>query len=184
MGDNLYSDSVLALNGDSGELDGYFQFTPHDVHDWDAIQIPILADLEFDGEMRKVMMWANRNAFYYTLDRETGEFLLGKPYARQTWAEGLDENGRPIRVPGTSPTYEGVVVAPSIGGGTNWWSAAYSPRTELYYVNAYDGEQKYFKRDEDYVEGERFTGGGGENVLPQEAYQLSLIHISEPTRPY
>ena len=121
MGDNLYSDSVLALNGDSGELDWYFQFTPHDVHDWDAIQIPILADLEFDGEMRKVMMWANRNAFYYTLDRETGEFLLGKPYARQTWAEGLDENGRPIRVPGTSPTYEGVVVAPSIGGGTNWW---------------------------------------------------------------
>tara|TARA_B100001123_G_scaffold88413_1_gene101629 strand:+ start:783 stop:2414 length:1632 start_codon:yes stop_codon:yes gene_type:complete len=181
MGDNLYSDSVLALNGDSGELDWYFQFTPHDVHDWDAIQIPILADLEFDGEMRKVMMWANRNAFYYTLDRETGEFLLGKPYARQTWAEGLDENGRPIRVPGTSPTYEGVVVAPSIGGGTNWWSAAYSPRTELYYVNAYDGEQKYFKRDEDYVEGERFTGGGGENVLPQEAYQSAIRAIDPRT---
>ena len=181
MGDNLYSDSVLALNGDSGELDWYFQFTPHDVHDWDAIQIPILAALEFDGEMRKVMMWANRNAFYYTLDRETGEFLLGKPYARQTWAEGLDENGRPIRVPGTSPTYEGVVVAPSIGGGTNWWSAAYSPRTELYYVNAYDGEQKYFKRDEDYVEGERFTGGGGENVLPQEAYQSAIRAIDPRT---
>ena len=181
MGDNLYSDSVLALNGDSGELDWYFQFTPHDVHDWDAIQIPILADLEFDGEMRKVMMWAYRNAFYYTLDRETGEFLLGKPYARQTWAEGLDENGRPIRVPGTSPTYEGVVVAPSIGGGTNWWSAAYSPRTELYYVNAYDGEQKYFKRDEDYVEGERFTGGGGENVLPQEAYQSAIRAIDPRT---
>lgn len=181
MGDNLYSDSVLALDGDSGELDWYFQFTPHDVHDWDAIQVPILADLEFDGEMRKVMMWANRNAFYYTLDRETGEFLIGKPYARQTWAEGLDENGRPIRVPGTSPTYEGVVVAPSIGGGTNWWSAAYSPRTELYYVNAYDGEQKYFKRDEDYVEGERFTGGGGENVLPQEAYQSAIRAIDPRT---
>ena len=181
MGDNLYSDSVLALNGDSGELDWYFQFTPHDVHDWDAIQIPILADLEFDGEMRKVMMWANRNAFYYTLDRETGEFLIGKPYARQTWAEGLDENGRPIRVPGTSPTEEGVVVAPSIGGGTNWWSAAYSPRTELYYVNAYDGEQKYFKRDEDYVEGERFTGGGGENVLPQDAYQSAIRAIDPRT---
>ena len=181
MGDNLYSDSVLALDGDSGELDWYFQFTPHDVHDWDAIQVPILADLEFDGEMRKVMMWANRNAFYYTLDRETGEFLIGKPYARQTWAEGLDENGRPIRVPGTSPTYEGVVVAPSIGGGTNWWSAAYSPRTELYYVNAYDGEQKYFKRDEDYVEGERFTGGGGENVLPQDAYQSAIRAIDPRT---
>lgn len=181
MGDNLYSDSALALNGDSGELEWYFQFTPHDVHDWDAIQVPILADLEFDGEMRKVMMWANRNAFYYTIDRETGEFLIGKPYAKQTWAEGLDENGRPIRIPDTFPTEEGVVVAPSIGGGTNWWSPAYSPRTELFYVNAYDGEQKYFKRDEDYVEGERFTGGGGENVLPQDAYQSAIRAIDPRT---
>ena len=181
MGDNLYSDSALALNGDSGDLEWYFQFTPHDVHDWDAIQVPILADLEFDGEMRKVMMWANRNAFYYTIDRETGEFLIGKPYANQTWTEGLDENGRPIRVPGTSPTEEGVVVAPSIGGATNWWSPAYSPRTELFYVNAYDGEQKYFKRDEDYVEGERFTGGGGENVLPQDAYQSAIRAIDPRT---
>lgn len=181
MGDNLYSDSALALNGDSGDLEWYFQFTPHDVHDWDAIQVPILADLEFDGEMRKVMMWANRNAFYYTIDRETGEFLIGKPYAKQTWAEGLDENGRPIRIPDTFPTEEGVVVAPSIGGGTNWWSPAYSPRTELFYVNAYDGEQKYFKRDEDYVEGERFTGGGGENVLPQDAYQSAIRAIDPRT---
>jgi alcohol dehydrogenase (cytochrome c) len=181
MGDNLYSDSALALNGDSGELEWYFQFTPHDEHDWDAIQVPILADLEFDGEMRKVMMWANRNAFYYTLDRETGEFLIGKPYARQTWAKGLDENGRPIRAPGTLPTEEGVVVSPSIGGATNWWSPAYSPRTELFYVNAYDGEQKFFKRDEDYVEGERFTGGGGESVLPQDAYQSAIRAIDPRT---
>ena len=101
LGDNLYSDSALALNGTTGNLEWYFQFTPWDVHDWDAIQVPILADLEIDGEMRKVMMWANRNAFYYTLDRETGEFLVGKPFAKQTWAEGLDENGRPIRVPDT-----------------------------------------------------------------------------------
>ena len=181
MGDNLYSDSALALNGNTGELEWYFQFTPHDEHDWDAIQVPILADLEFDGEMRKVMMWANRNAFYYTLDRETGEFLIGKPYAKQTWAEGLDENGRPIRVPGMLPTEDGVVVSPSIGGGTNWWSPAYSPRTELFYVNAYDGEQKFFKRDEDYVEGERFTGGGGESVLPQDAYQSAIRAIDPRT---
>ena len=95
LGDNLYSDSVLALDGTSGNMDWYFQFTPHDVHDWDAIQVPILADIEYEGRTRKVMMWANRNAFYYTLDRETGEFLVGKPYALQTWAEGLDETGRP-----------------------------------------------------------------------------------------
>ena len=179
LGDNLYSDSVLALDGGTGEMAWYFQFTPHDVHDWDAIQVPILADLEFDGAVRKVMMWANRNGFYYTLDRETGEFLVGKAYALQTWAEGLDENGRPIRVPNMEPTYEGVVVSPSIGGATNWWSPAYSPVTELFYVNAYDGEQKFFKRDEDYEEGEQYTGGGGENVKPVETY-FSAIRALEP----
>ena len=86
-GDNLYSDSAIAVDADSGELKWYFQFTPWDVHDWDAIQVPILADLNFNGEPRKLMLWANRNAFYYTLDREDGEFLVGTPYARQNWAE-------------------------------------------------------------------------------------------------
>ena len=148
MGDNLYADSALALDGDTGEMAWFFQFTPHDVHDWDAIQVPILADIEFEGETRKVMMWANRNAFYYTLDRETGEFLVGKPFARQTWAEGLDENGRPIRAPDTFPTVEGTVVSPTVTGGTNWWSPAYNPRTGLFYVNAFDGEAKFFIRDE------------------------------------
>ena len=181
LGDNLYSDSVLALDGTSGNMDWYFQFTPHDVHDWDAIQVPILADIEYEGEMRKVMMWANRNAFYYTLDRETGEFLVGKPYALQTWAEGLDENGRPIRLPDTFPTEEGVVVSPSIGGGTNWWSPAFSPQTGLFYVNAFDGEQRYYKRNEDYVEGESFMGGGGENVRPNETYHSALRAIDPAT---
>lgn len=181
MGDNLYSDSALALNGKSGKLEWYFQFTPHDVNDWDAIQVPILADIELDGQMRKVMMWANRNGFYYTLDRETGEFLVGKPFAKQTWAEGLDENGRPIRLPNTSPTAEGVVVAPTIGGATNWWSPAFSPRTGLFYVNAFDGEQKYYTRDEEYVEGEQFTGGGGESVLPIDSYQSAIRAIDPRT---
>ena len=181
LGDNLYSDSVLALDGTSGNMDWYFQFTPHDVHDWDAIQVPILADIEYEGATRKVMMWANRNAFYYTLDRETGEFLVGKPYALQTWAEGLDENGRPIRLPDTFPTEEGVVVSPSIGGGTNWWSPAFSPQTGLFYVNAFDGEQRYFKRNEDYVEGENFTGGGGENVRPNETYHSAIRAIDPAT---
>ncbi|MCY4074212.1 MAG: PQQ-dependent dehydrogenase, methanol/ethanol family [Acidobacteria bacterium] len=179
LGDNLYADSALALDGETGELKWYFQFTPHDVHDWDAIQIPILGDIMYEGEMRKVMMWANRNAFYYTIDRETGEFLVGTPYAQQTWAEGLDENGRPIRVPNTAPTPEGVVVSPPIGGGTNWWSPAYSPRTGLFYVNAFDGEQEYFTREEEYVEGETYMGGGGNNVLPIDHYQ-SWIRAIDP----
>ncbi len=181
LGDNLYSDSVLALDGAGGAMSWYFQFTPHDVHDWDAIQVPVLADIEYEGATRKVMMWANRNAFYYTLDRETGEFLVGKPYALQTWAEGLDENGRPIRVPDTFPTQEGVVVSPSIGGGTNWWSPAFSPETGLFYVNAFDGEQEYFKRDEEYEEGERFTGGGGQNVQPIDTYKSAIRAIDPAT---
>ena len=179
MGDNLYSDSVLALDGDTGEMSWYFQFTPHDVHDWDAIQIPVLADIEFQGEPRKAMLWANRNAFYYTLDRETGEFLQGKPFARQTWAEGLDDKGRPIRLPDTFPTREGTVVAPHVGGGTNWWSPSYSPRTGLLYVNAFDGESEYFIRDEDYVEGDRYTGGGYELSQPMDNY-MSAIRALEP----
>ena len=181
MGDNLYSDSALALNGETGDLEWYFQFTPHDVHDWDAIQVPILADLQMDGEMRKVMMWANRNAFFYTLDRETGEFLVGKPFAKQTWAEGLDSNGRPIRVPNRLPTPEGTLVSPPVGGGTNWFSPAYSPRTELFYVQAYDGEDLFYKRDEEYVEGDRYTGGGGQRPRPVDNYQSAIRAIDPRT---
>jgi len=181
MGDNLYSDSALAINHDTGAMEWYFQFTPHDVHDWDAIQVPILADLEMDGEMRKVMMWANRNAFFYTIDRVTGEFLVGKPFAKQTWAEGLDSNGRPIRIPGTFPTAEGTTVSPSVGGATNWFSPAYSPRTELFYVQAYDGEDIFYKRDEDYVEGDQFTGGGGQRPLPIDNYQSAIRAIDPRT---
>ena len=181
LGDNLYSDSALALNGDTGEIEWYFQFTPHDVHDWDAIQVPILADIEFQGQERKVMMWANRNAFFYTIDRATGEFLMGKPFAAQTWAEGLDVNGAPIRVPGLSPTYEGIMVSPPITGGTNWYSPGYSQQTGLFYVTSFDGEQIFFKRDEEYEEGERFTGGGGRYAQPMDAFHSSIRAIDPAT---
>ena len=181
LGDNLYADSALAVDVNTGKLEWYFQFTPWDVHDWDAIQIPILADIDFNGEPRKVMMWANRNAFYYTLDRITGEFLVGKPFAKQTWAEGLDDLGRPIRAPNKLPTPDGTVVSPPVSGGTNWWSPAYSPRTELFYVNAYDGEQEYFIRDQEYVEGEQYTGGGGQNVLPVDNYTSAIRAIDPRT---
>ena len=181
LGDNLYSDSALALNGDTGELEWYFQFTPHDVHDWDAIQVPILADINYQGQERKVMMWANRNAFFYTIDRETGVFLEGKPFATQTWAQGLDANGRPVRVPGMEPTYEGIMVSPPITGGTNWYSPGYSQQTGLFYVTAFDGEQIFFKRDEDYEEGERFTGGGGRYDQPMDAFHSSIRSINPTT---
>ena len=181
LGDNLYADSALALDADTGELKWYFQFTPHDVHDWDAIQVPILGDIQYNGETRKVMMWANRNAFYYTLDRETGKFLVGEPFAKQTWAKGLDGDGRPIRVPNLFPSTEGVVVSPPVSGGTNWWSPAYSPRTGLFYVPAFDGEAEYFKREEDYEAGEHFTGGGSQAVLPIDEYQSTIRAIDPAT---
>jgi len=181
LGDNLYSDSALALDADTGNIEWHFQFTPHDVHDYDAIQIPILADIEFQGSTRKVMMWANRNAFYYTIDRTNGDFMVGKPYALQTWAQGLDADGRPIRAPGMEPTYEGVVVSPSIGGGTNWFSPAYNPQTGLFYVNAFDGEQRFFKRDEDYEEGQRYTGGGGQYIQPMDTYNSAIRAIDPAT---
>jgi alcohol dehydrogenase (cytochrome c) len=180
-GDNLYSSSVLAVDADSGEISWHFQFTPHDVWDWDAIQIPVLADVEIEGELRKTMLWANRNAFYYLLDRQTGEFLLGKPFAKQTWAEGLDENGRPILKPDVFPTREGTLVAPTAAGGTNWWSPAYSPRTHMLYVNAYDGEGIFYQRDDDYQEGNVFLGGGVQSPQSTENYQSSIRAIHSTT---
>ena len=179
MGDNLYADSALALNGDTGEMEWYFQFTPHDMHDWDAIQVPILADLQMGGGIRKVMMWANRNAFYYTLDRETGEFLVGEPFARQTWAERLDTTGRPIRRPDTSPSVEGTVVSPPVGGGTNWFSPSFSPRTELFYVMAFDSEAEYYIRDDTYEEGRTFTGGGSQSTGPMD-HSTSAVRAIDP----
>lgn len=181
LGDNLYSDSALALDGDTGEIAWHFQFTPHDVHDYDSIQVPILADIEYQGSTRKVMMWANRNAFFYTIDRATGEFLEGKAYASQTWAQGLDPTGRPIRVPGMAPTYEGILVSPPIVGATNWYSPGYSQQTGLFYVTSFDGEQEFFKRDEDYEEGERFTGGGGRYNQPMDAFHSSIRAINPAT---
>ena len=179
LGDNLYSDSALALNGDTGEIEWYFQFTPHDVHDWDAIQIPILADLNINGQNRRTMMWANRNAFFYTIDAADGQFIHGAPFATQTWAQGLDSvTGAPIRVPGLAPTYEGIMVSPPITGGTNWYSPAYNPDTGLFYVTSFDGEQIFFKRDEDYEEGERYTGGGGRYDQPIDAFQSYIRAIN------
>ena len=181
LGDNLYSDSALALDADSGAISWHFQFTPHDVHDYDSIQIPILADIEISGIQQPVMMWANRNGFYYTINRETGKFILGKPFATQTWAKSLDLNGRPIRVPGMAPTYEGIMVSPPIVGATNWYSPAFSEQTGLFYVTAFDGEQEFFKRDEEYEEGERFTGGGVRYTQPMDAFHSAIRAIDPST---
>ncbi len=166
LGDNLYSDSVVALDADTGELKWYFQFTPHDEWDWDSVQIPVLVDREWEGRQRKLMLWANRNGFFYVLDRETGEYLHGKNFVRVTWAEGLDENGRPIKIPGASPTREGVRVWPSVQGATNWYSPAYSAKTGLFYVSTWEYSSVYHKGDPTYTRGNRYVGSLPRGVYP------------------
>ena len=159
-GDNLYANSVVALEAGTGELRWYFQFTPHDLNDWDSTQIPVLVDGEWEGESRKLMYWANRNGFFYVLDRRTGEFLLGTPFAKQTWAEGLDESGRPIRAPGAEPSAGGVVMYPGFLGATNWWSPSYSAVTGLLYVPVWRYPNLFIRRPEgDRQEGDPFYGG-------------------------
>ncbi len=166
LGDNLYSDSVVALNADTGELEWYFQFTPHDEWDWDAVQIPVLVDREWEGKPRKLMLWANRNGFFYVLDRVTGEFLRGKNFVKVTWAKGLDENGRPIKIPGASPTREGVRVWPAVQGATNWYSPAYNEKTGLFYVSSWEYSSVYHKGDPLYTRGNRYVGSLPQGVWP------------------
>lgn len=159
-GDNLYSNSLLALDADTGKMKWYFQFTPHDVHDLDATQVPILVDTEWQGKPRKLVLFANRNCFYYVLDRVTGEYLLGKQYVRQTWAKPeLDAKGRPIRLPNTSPTPEGTVVYPNSPGATNFQAPSYSPLTKLHYVMTRDEGGVFYSGDDTYKEGSWYLAG-------------------------
>jgi len=138
LGDNLYSDSVVALDADTGRLKWYYQFTPHDEVDYDSTQVPVLVDMEWQGRPRKLMLWANRNGLAYVLDRTTGEFLLGRPFVKVNWMEGFDRNGRPLRVPGKVPTPEGALIMPTVLGATNWAPPSYSPRTGLFYVAGWE----------------------------------------------
>jgi alcohol dehydrogenase (cytochrome c) len=166
-GDNLYTCSLLAIDADTGRLRWYFQFTPHDTHDWDSNHVPILFDAKIGDRKRKLVAIANRNAFYYVLDRVTGEFVAGRPYAKQTWATGLDAKGRPIQLQGAEPTEKGKLLYPNANGATVWFSPSYSPQTGLVYVAVREIGAMYFKRDMEYKIG-TFYAGGGENELPAD----------------
>ncbi|MBI3282253.1 MAG: PQQ-binding-like beta-propeller repeat protein, partial [Acidobacteria bacterium] len=169
-GDNLYSDCLVALDADTGAKKWHFQYTPHDEHDWDSTQTPTLVDAVVDGQPRKMVVLANRNAFYYALDRVTGRFMAGRPYVKQTWASGLDESGRPMRLPNTSPSLGGTLVWPSLAGGSNWYSATFSPKTNLYYVNVKEMAAIYHQGDAEYKAGALFNGGGQREYKGEEPY--------------
>jgi len=172
-GDNLYTDSVVALDADTGKLKWYYQFSPHDEFDYDAVQVPVLADMAWTGkdgvkQPRKVMMWANRNGLFYVLDRTSGEFLLGKPFVEVNWMNGFDEKGRPMRVSGKVPSPEGTLIFPGNQGGTNWYSPSYSPHTGLFYIPTWAGYSSIYVKgkDDDYAEGLRYAGGFPRSAVP------------------
>ncbi len=159
-GDNLYTCSLVALDGDTGALKWHFQFTPHDTHDWDSTHVPVLFEGEVRGVKRKLVAVANRNAFFYVLDRSSGEFIAGRAYAKQTWAKGLDDRGRPMVIPNTEPSAEGTIAWPNLNGATVWFSPSYSPKTGLFYVSVREIGSIYYKREADYKPGTFFAGGG------------------------
>ena len=157
-GDNLYTDSAIALDVDTGQLKWYFQFVPHDVHDWDAVQVPVLVDAEWKGQPRKLIYWAHRGGFFYVLDRETGKFLFGTPFAKQTWAKGLDDSGHPIVLPNTEPSAQGTYIWPGVQGATNWYSPSYNPLTKLFYLSYWENRSVYRKGEQEYTPGNRYIG--------------------------
>ena len=163
-GDNLYSDSVVALDADTGELQWYFQFTPNDPYDYDSVQIPVLIDApDGRGGMLKLMLWGNRNGFFYVLNRESGRFLSGSPFVDVNWASGLDDSGRPV----LTPQPPGATTYPGVQGGTNWYSPSYSPGTGLFYVSAWESYGAVFQPEEqEYREGRIFLGGRPASPIP------------------
>ncbi|MBM3740394.1 MAG: c-type cytochrome [Acidobacteria bacterium] len=164
-GDNLYTSSILALKPKTGKLAWYYQVTPHDVHDFDAQQVPMLVDATYRGTPRKLLVQASRNGFFYVLDRTDGKLLSATPYLeRLTWATGIGPDGRPKRVPGTEPSLEGSKSCPAPEGGNNWMSNSFDPATGLFYLVTLEKCSIYVKSAEWLIPGEQFYGGGARNV--------------------
>jgi len=177
-GDNLYTTSVVALDADSGQLRWHYQFTPHDVHDWDSTQVPVLGELTIDGRQRKVVMFANRNGFFYTLDRATGKVIVARPFVETTWAKEIGSDGRPVLLPGHLPDEDGNKTCPDLGGGTNFMSPSYDPTTHLFFVTARETCATYFGFDQKFKPGELFEGGGTQR--PRDQKNFGALRAIDP----
>ena len=176
-GDDLYTACVLALDPDTGKLKWYFQFTPHDVYDYDATETPVLVDSEENGTIRHLLVQANRNGFFYLLDRTNGKFLRATPFVEKlNWATGIDASGRPI-LSGRIPTAEGTLICPGIDGATNWFSPSYNPDTGLFYVIALESCNLFLAKPKEFVKGATFYNTG--TSLPAgERMQKILLALS------
>jgi alcohol dehydrogenase (cytochrome c) len=181
-GDDLYSDSILALDLNTGKLKWYFQFTPHDLWDWDATETPMLLDVVWQGQPRKLLVQANRNGFFYIFDRTNGKLLLAKPFVRNlTWASGIGADGRPILNPNQEPTAEGTLVCPSQDGASNWFSPSFNPATGLFYAQTFEKCSVYTKRDPgDWQAGKQYLGGS-QRVAPDRPAERVLKAIDIQT---
>ena len=181
IGDNLYANSVVALEPETGKLRWYFQYTPHDLHDWDSTQTAMVVDAEFEGKPRKLLLHANRSGYFYVLDRTNGEFLRATPFVQKlTWAKGIGANGRPIVNSDAVPTPQGTKACPSVDGATNWFSNAYNPATGLFYLMALEKCNIYTKAEAVWTPGESYYGGDTRNV-PDEQGQKFLRAIDLQT---
>jgi alcohol dehydrogenase (cytochrome c) len=160
-GDNLFTDSVVALDADTGQRKWHFQFTPNDGHDWDSVQDVVLVDRMWRGQSRKLLMHADRNSMFYILDRTNGKFLSGTPFVYQNWNRGLDANGRPIQIPGSNSSSEGsFLVYPSLVGGTNFQAPSYSPITGWFYLAYAVNGQVFISAPSPYEAGRQYIGRG------------------------
>jgi alcohol dehydrogenase (cytochrome c) len=172
-GDDLYTSCVLAIDPSTGKLKWYFQFTPHDLYDYDANETPVLVDAEESGAVRHLLVQANRNGFFYVLDRTNGKFLRAASFVEKlTWAKGVDASGRPT-LSGRIPTPEGTLICPGINGATNWFSPSYNPGTKLFYVMALENCNLFFASPKRFAAGETFYNTG--TKLPPEEHQQKIL---------
>jgi len=160
-GDNLYTDCILAIDRKTGKLKWYYQFTPHDLWDWDSTETSVLVDAPWQGQARKLMLHADRNGFYYVFDRTDGKLLLAKQFLKNvTWASGIGADGRPVKLPNQEPSAAGTRVCPSQDGATNWYSPSFNPLTGMYYFQTNEKCSVYTKRDQpEWVAGQTYLGG-------------------------
>jgi len=176
-GDNLYSNSLLALNADTGKMNWFFQFTKHDEHDWDATQVPVMID---SGD-KHLIAQANRNGFFYVLDRTTGKLISANAYGKTTWSESKDAEGRPVANKGASPTLEGHTVCPGALGTTNFMAPAYDPQTALFYVTARDQCDIFSTAPQPYEAGHAYYGSAYFPSEEAEPYRGFLKAIDPAT---